>query len=341
MSDKKCDDLFDKFIKKFRPPDQDNIIYDQDNIIYDLCNLNYIINRDNRRNFIASLFKNLSYYCITYTLIFTAILTNSIELFIGGMLISPYAKHIKQLIFNILVIGFEHITNPIISDLFFLILIPIIFFLISILFGYILNKSGISDIENSFHYTDKINKNKNIRMYIISAAIISFAVCFYSSNTENNLELVGLGICITLLPALIISGYNYGRYLKYKKNSNNPNISKYKLISYGGLILYFINLFFLIFWLLIFYSIFNEYKKWKSMRNLFLQPVSQSKKLKKINDTIDSKIKTEIINTIDSKINTEINDTIDSKIKTEIIDTIDHILGNKRLYSTMIQKSTV
>lgn len=64
-----------------------------------------------------------------------------------------------------------------------------------------------------------------------------------------------MGIAITLLPALVISGFNLGKLIT---SENNKDKEESKNICIGSIILFFLNFLSFIFMLLIFYNYNND-----------------------------------------------------------------------------------
>lgn len=213
---------------------------------------------------------NISNYALTYILIIFSILHDSITLQIAAMLISPFPKDLKAIVFNII-----NNNDPIyyISSLFLIILL---YFIISLIIGFIKCKiykiTPNNNITQDFSYEKNFTNNKWI-LYFLTSCLISFSLCFYSSNFNNSSELVGIGIAITLLPALVVFGLSCGKDLCNIKDFNFNELSTNQItfndISTGSGLIFIINLTTLILSLYLFHYYYKLTNNTKNIKKLF------------------------------------------------------------------------
>lgn len=258
-----------------------------------------------------TLLNDFANYLITYLFIIIGIMNDDNNLLIAACLITPFPNDLKTTFFNILE------PDPSLTQkenniyIFFIIFIIALYFVISILFGLVSHKN-----KNKYSYTeieDKFNINNlfaatNWYYTLLISAFISISVCFYSLNFSNNSgNNIGMGIALTLLPALVISGYNYGKIIQHnniieknnKINEHNINIDRDRIynIYKGAGFLFLLNFSLYIVFLsccYIFFKIHNWNNRYdKNFKNLFYFEKSLEEifnELKEDNSTINSLI---------------------------------------------------
>jgi len=211
-------------------------------------------------------------YLITYLFIIIAIINDDNNLLIAACLITPFPNDLKTAFYN---------NSSNLWYIWYIFCIIVLYFFISMIIGYLNghiyreNRYKNNNIEKFYQSNIIFNTDNHRIIYtILISVLISFSVCFYSANFSNNSgNNIGMGIALTLLPSLVISGYNYGKLIHSKQTSHlNSNKEITKNIAEGSGLFFLLNFLLYLLCLLLFYLFFNKNENDndnKQIENLF------------------------------------------------------------------------